>query len=154
MIIGAINVIRLCKAWCTKREITIFNEILVIFLRRNSQKYFRLFFFLYLLPESIIGNRHPMGTCVYSTAVYKAGRMLVDSSFIVCRIWPSEDPNDSLPRRVSRHRPVISCRLFVAAALIGCCESRVPCEKSCYWALIGSDYLLILTHILYMAELT
>ena len=51
-----------------------------------------------------------MGTRDY--CCNKAGGLLVDGSFIAC-IGPSEDPNDSLPRRASEDRPVASCRLFV-----------------------------------------
>ena len=56
-----------------------------------------------------------------STAVNKAGWMLVDRSFIAyIRPFGSEDLNDSLPRRASGNKPFVSCRLFVAAVLIGC----------------------------------
>ena len=60
----------------------------------------------------------PSGVHV-STAVNKAGGLLVDGSFIAC-IGPSEDPNDSLLRRASGNQLVVICRLFVAAVLIGC----------------------------------
>ena len=67
-----------------------------------------------------------------STAVYKAGRMLVGGSFIVCALvsFGSEDPNEYFHEEkkhfqfawtadTSGDRPVVNCRLFVAAVLIG-----------------------------------
>ena len=88
-----------------------------------------------------------------STAVTKAGWVLVDYAqdlrscsrlgHLLLVSFGFEDLNQSLPRRansqfasssygwrtlLSGDRPVVSCRLFVAAVLIGCRESRVSYE--------------------------